>query len=81
MMRMPALTRHRSPDAREEAWRIFYGDVRVGTIAKHVGIPNDKPRWAWSCGFYPGSDPGEHETGSAATFDQAARVSAKRALS
>src|SRR4051812_10601509 len=34
---MPTLTRRRSPDAREEAWRIFYGDVRVGTIAKRVG--------------------------------------------
>src|SRR3954468_4119026 len=67
----PALTCRRSPDAREECWQIFYDDVRVGTIAKRVGIPNDKPRWGWSCGFYPGSNPGEHEAGSAATFEQA----------
>jgi hypothetical protein len=29
---MPALTRRRSTDAREECWHIYYGDVRVGTI-------------------------------------------------
>jgi hypothetical protein len=27
--------------------------------------------WGWSCGFYPGSHPGEHTDGTAATFDQA----------
>jgi len=26
---MPALTRRRSPDAREECWHVYYGDVRV----------------------------------------------------
>jgi hypothetical protein len=25
----------------------------------------------WSCGFYPGSEPGEYLSGTAATFDQA----------
>jgi len=30
---MPALTRRRSPDAREECWRIYFGDVHVSTIA------------------------------------------------
>jgi hypothetical protein len=25
----------------------------------------------WHCGFYPGSHPGEHQNGIAATFDQA----------
>jgi hypothetical protein len=54
---MPTLTRSRSPDAREECWQIFYGDVGVGTIARLIGIPNDKPRWGWACGFYPGSKP------------------------
>ena len=68
---MPELTRRRSPDVREECWQIFYGDVRVGTIAKRVGIPNDKPRWGWSCGFYPGSHPGECTHGASATLDQA----------
>ena|ERR1700694_3632207 len=35
---MPAVTRRRCPDAREECWHIFYGNVRAGTIAirKHV---------------------------------------------
>jgi hypothetical protein len=27
--------------------------------------------WAWSCGLYPGSHPREHQSGTAATFDQA----------
>jgi len=62
MMFDAELTRRLSRDAREECWQIFYGDVRVGTIAKRVGIPNDNPRWGWTCG---------HETGSAATFEQA----------
>jgi hypothetical protein len=68
---MPTLTRRRSPDAREECWQIFYGDIRVGTIAKRVGIPNDQPRWGWTCGFYPGSHPGECTGGAAATLDEA----------
>jgi hypothetical protein len=68
---MPALTRRRSPDAREECWLIFYDDVRVGTIAKRLGIPNDKPRWGWTCSFYPGSHPGECTGGAAATLDEA----------
>jgi hypothetical protein len=36
---MPTLTRRRSPDAPEDSWQVFYGDVRVGTIAKRIGIP------------------------------------------
>ena len=55
---MAALTRRRSTDAREECWHIYYGDVRVGTIAKRGG-------------FYPGSHPDEHQDGTAATFDEA----------
>jgi hypothetical protein len=46
---MSALSRRRSPDARQECWQFFYGDVRVGAIAKRVAIPNDKPRWGWTC--------------------------------
>jgi hypothetical protein len=30
---VPALTRRRSIDASEECWHVYYGDVRVGTIA------------------------------------------------
>src|SRR5258708_38714138 len=31
MAAMPDLTRRRSPDAPDECWHVFYGDVRVGT--------------------------------------------------
>src|ERR1700712_140796 len=68
---MPELTRRRSPDARAECGQIFYGEVLVGTIAKRVGIPRDQHLWGWSCGFYPGSHPGECTGGAAATLDQA----------
>jgi Ni/Co efflux regulator RcnB len=36
-----------------------------------AGIPHDQDPWGWSCGFYPGSHPGECSNGSAATFEQA----------
>jgi hypothetical protein len=68
---MTDLTRRRSPDAREECWHVYYGDVHVGTIAIRTGIPRDEDPWGWDCGFYPGSHPGEHESGTALTFDQA----------
>jgi hypothetical protein len=68
---MPALTRRRSTDAREECWHVYYGDVRVGTIAICSGNPYDEDPWDWNCGFYPGSHPGEHQDGTAATFDEA----------
>jgi hypothetical protein len=68
---MPTLTRRRSTDAREECWHIYYGDVRVGTIARRVGNPFDTDPWEWDCGFYPGSHPREHQDGTSETFDQA----------
>ena len=68
---MPALTRRRSTDAREECWHVYYGDVRAGTIAIRTGIPHDEDPWGWSCDFYPGSHPGECTNGVAATFGQA----------
>jgi hypothetical protein len=68
---MPELTRRRSPDAPEECWHVYWGDIRAGTIAIRSGIPHDEDPWGWSCGFYPGSHPGEHEDGTAATFEQA----------
>ena len=68
---MPALTRRRSKDAREECWHVYYGDVRAGTIAIRSGNPADTDPWAWSCGFHPGSHPREYRSGTAATFDQA----------
>jgi hypothetical protein len=67
---MPALTRRRTSD-RRDCWHVYYGDVHVGTIAIRTGIPHDEDPWGWDCGFYPGSHPGEHQSGTAPTFDQA----------
>jgi hypothetical protein len=67
---MPQLTRRRYFE-RPSCWHIYFGDVHVGTIAIRSGIPPDEDPWGWSCGFYPGSHPGECTNGSAATFDQA----------
>ncbi|MEY9636768.1 hypothetical protein ABIF66_005022 [Bradyrhizobium japonicum] len=55
---MPELTRRLDPH-RTDCWRIHYGDVHVGTISRSVGIPGAAESWQWSCGFYPGSNPGE----------------------
>ena len=41
------------PDVAQETWRIYYGDVVVGSIAACVG--SAAPMWQWRCGFYPGS--------------------------
>jgi hypothetical protein len=68
---MPTLTRRRDPEAQDECWHVYYGDVRVGTIAKRIGIPPDEDPWGWSCGFYPGSHPRECTNAAAATFDRA----------
>jgi hypothetical protein len=68
---MPELTRRRSPDHRQECWHIFYGDIHAGTITERVGNPHDTKPWEWRCGFYPGSNPGEHQSGTAATFGEA----------
>src|SRR5246127_4095549 len=68
---MPALTRRRDPHAREESWRVYYGDVYAGTISQCVGNPGAAPRWQWRCGFYPGSRPGECTGGAAAGFREA----------
>jgi hypothetical protein len=68
---MHALTRRRDPDARQECWLVYCGDVHIGTIAVRAGNPTTTDTWSWSCGFYPGEDPGDHRTGTSATFDQA----------
>jgi len=68
---MPTLTRRRSVDHRYKCWHIYYGDVPVGTIAERVGNPHDTDPWEWSCGFYPGSHPGEHQSDTTATFEEA----------
>jgi hypothetical protein len=67
---MPQLTRRRYPE-RQDCWHIYFGDVQVGTIARRVGQPHDEDPWEWICGFYPGSEPGDHTNGTGATFDQA----------
>ena len=67
----PALTRRRSTDAREECWHIYYGHVHAGTIAIRSGNPHDTDPWEWNCGLYPGSHPGEHQSDTAATVDDA----------
>jgi hypothetical protein len=58
-------------DHRQECWLIYYGDIHAGTITERVGNPHDTERWEWRCGFYPGSHPGEHQSGTAASFDEA----------
>jgi hypothetical protein len=68
---MLALTRRRDPEAQQETWLIYCGDVRVGVIAQRTGNPTGSPGWQWSCGFYPGSSPADHARGTAETFDQA----------
>ena len=65
---MPALTRRRYPE-HPDCWHIYYGDIHAGTIAIRSGSPYDEDPWEWTCGFYPGSHPGEHQNGTAATFD------------
>ena len=45
--------------------------MRVGWIGERAGVPVDVDQWGWSCGFYPGSHPGEHLTGTAADFETA----------
>jgi hypothetical protein len=67
---MPTLTRRRYPQ-RPDCWHIYYGDVHAGTIARRVGNPFDTAPWEWACGFYRGSHPGEHQCGTAVSFDEA----------
>jgi hypothetical protein len=68
---MPVLTRRRNRDAPHETWQVYYSDVGVGSIALRSGNPADTDPWGWRCGFYPGSHPREHQSGTAVTFDQA----------
>jgi hypothetical protein len=68
---MPALTRRRDRNLPQECWRIYYGDVHVGTIMQCGGNPGSAPKWQWRCGFYPGSRPGECSLGTAVSFEAA----------
>jgi hypothetical protein len=64
------LTRRCDPH-RKDCWLIYFGDVRVGKIARAVGNPGAAELWTWHCGFYPGSDPGEQRNGTAPSFGEA----------
>jgi hypothetical protein len=68
---MPALTRRREPEAHQEVWHVYYGDVQVGSIGERAGIPVDVDQWGWCCGFYPGVEPDGHQDGTARTFKTA----------
>jgi hypothetical protein len=68
---MTELTRRRDRCSRHRnAWHVYFGDVRVGSISQHAGV-GGADLWEWSCGFYPGSRPGEITGDTATTFDQA----------
>jgi hypothetical protein len=73
------LTRRRSPDATQETWLVYYGNVRVGTIALRSGNPADTDPWGWSCGFYPGSGMGFSPWLSPASWRYLAAMSDVRA--
>jgi hypothetical protein len=64
---MPDLTRRRYKE-RRDYWQVHYGDVCVGTIGRRAGCPVEVDQWEWSCGLYPGTDPGQGESGTAVDF-------------
>jgi hypothetical protein len=70
---MPALTRRRTDNPHREMWHVYFGDVRVGSIGQRSGAPVGLDQWEWSCGFYPGCEPGEQVSGTAADFFTARR--------
>ena len=72
---MPTLTRRRSPDAQQETWLVYYGDVHVGTISERAGVPADADQWSWAVGFYPASHRGVRASGTAKSFDAARAIS------
>jgi hypothetical protein len=67
---MTTLTRRKSSE-RHDTWHIIYDGVQVGMISRRAGAPIDSNPWGWSCGFYPGMEPREHQDGAAASFDAA----------
>lgn len=68
---MPSLTRRRSDNPHQETWHVYYGDVRVGSIGERAGVSVSADQWSWSCGFYPGLEPGQHRQGTAKSFVEA----------
>jgi hypothetical protein len=67
---MPTLTHRRDRHA-SQFWLIYYDDLHVGTIEHRSGNPTTTDPWSWHCGFYPGSNPGEGTSGTAASFWEA----------
>lgn len=68
---MTELTRRRDLNSTREAWRIYYGDVRVGSIGLRAGAPaTATEQWEWSCGFNPPAHLGTL-AGTAASFNHA----------
>jgi hypothetical protein len=43
---MPELSRRRYPE-RQDCRHVYFGDVRVGTIARRTGQPHDEDPWEW----------------------------------
>ena len=70
MMPEPHLTRRADPH-RSNSWLIYLGDIHCGSVSQAVGLLGAAQRWAWFCGFYSGSKPGEQTHGTADTFEQA----------
>jgi hypothetical protein len=68
---MTQLTRRPDNDPHREGWFVYFGDVRVGHIGKRAGVPTQAPQWGWTCGFYPGCDPGQQTHGTGETFQEA----------
>ena len=68
---MPTLTRRRSDNPHHETWHVYYGDVPIETIGERAGVPVDADQWQWSCGFYPGLNPGQHRYRTAPSFEEA----------
>jgi hypothetical protein len=65
------LTRRPTNAQQGQSWQVYCGDVRVGHIGRRSGVPNHADLWGWSCGFYPGLNPGQHRSGTATTFEAA----------
>jgi hypothetical protein len=56
-----------------ETRHVYFDNVHVGTIRRRAGVPVGFHQWGWSCGFYPGCEPGEHRHGTAPDFFTARR--------
>ena len=59
----------RPRSARDLAHQLCRCPRRV--IVERSGAPPSSDQWEWHCGFYPGSNPGEQQYGTAADFDAA----------